>query len=378
MTTSNGDNTPAPAPNGGELAQQMNEETKKKYTKDRKVGEGTYAVVHLGHVKSTALPVAIKKIKLSAMVDGISMDAIREVKFLQELRHENIIRLIDVFSSKNQNLNLVLEFLDSDLEMIIKDTKIGFGGADIKSWLAMSLRGLWWCHKNFVLHRDIKPNNLLLATNGQLKLADFGLARSFSDPYRAMTSTVITRWYRPPELLFGAKSYSSSVDIFSLGLVFAELLLRVPFLPGDSDVHQLRLIATALGTPTEQNWPGVTKLPDYVIPNADDIRPEQGRLFYGETFRTLTPEGLTLLMSMLRLDPRKRWSAKQCLESEWFKEEPTPTKPELLPRKGGGKGIEKVGGDLKRRAGWDEGTDVAELEGHRGRKVARKLDFGGK
>lgn len=81
------------------------------------------------------------------------MDAIREVKFLQELRHENIIRLIDVFSSKNQNLNLVLEFLDSDLEMIIKDTKIGFGGADIKSWLAMSLRGLWWCHKNFVLHR---------------------------------------------------------------------------------------------------------------------------------------------------------------------------------------------------------------------------------
>ncbi|CUS09125.1 unnamed protein product [Tuber aestivum] len=383
MTTSNGDSTPAPAPSGGELAQQMNEETKKKYTKDRKVGEGTYAVVYLGHVKSTALPVAIKKIKLSAMVDGISMDAIREVKFLQELRHENVIRLIDVFSSKNQNLNLVLEFLDSDLEMIIKDTKIGFGGADIKSWLAMSLRGLWWCHKNFVLHRvalfhDIKPNNLLLSTNGQLKLADFGLARSFSDPYRAMTSTVITRWYRPPELLFGAKSYSSSVDIFSLGLVFAELLLRVPFLPGDSDVHQLKLIATALGTPTEQNWPGVTKLPEYVIPNTGDIRPEQGRLFYGETFRALTPEGLTLLMSMLRLDPRKRWSAKQCLQSEWFKEEPMPTKPELLPRKGGGKGIEKVGGDLKRRAGWDEGTEATELEGHRGRKVARKLDFGGK
>lgn len=172
MTTSNGDS--ATAPSGGELAQQMNEGTKKKYTKgslplsptcqlananhtDRKVGEGTYAVVHLGHVKATGLPVAIKKIKLSAMADGISMDAIREVKFLQELRHENIIRLVDVFSSKNQNLNLVLEFLDSDLEMIIKDTKIGFGGADIKSWLAMALRGLWWCHKNFVLHRVQPP-----------------------------------------------------------------------------------------------------------------------------------------------------------------------------------------------------------------------------
>lgn len=193
-----------------------------------------------------------------------------------------------------------------------------------------------------------------------------------------MTSTVITRWYRPPELLFGAKSYSSTVDIYSLGLVFAELLLRVPFLPGDSDVQQLQLIATALGTPTEQNWPGVTKLPDYVIPNKDDIRPEQGRFFYGETFRTLTPEGLTLLMAMLRLDPRKRWSAKRALESEWFKEEPMPTKPELLPRKGGGKGIEKVGGDLKRRAGWDETPDGAEIGEHRGRKVARKLNFGGK
>lgn len=109
--------------------------------------------MHLGHVRATGLPVAIKKIKVSAMADGISMDAIREVKFLQELRHENVIRLIDVFSSKNQNLNLVLEFLDSDLEMMIKDTSLFFNGADIKSWMAMSLRGLWWCHKNFVLHR---------------------------------------------------------------------------------------------------------------------------------------------------------------------------------------------------------------------------------
>ncbi|RPB14776.1 Pkinase-domain-containing protein [Morchella conica CCBAS932] len=310
------------------LAQDLNDDTQRKYEKDRKVGEGTYAVVHLGHVRATGLPVAIKKIKVSAMQDGISMDAIREVKFLQELRHENVIRLLDVFSSKNQNLNLVLEFLDGDLEFIIRDKDITFNGADIKSWMAMSLRGLWWCHKNFVLHRDIKPNNLLLSTNGQLKLADFGLARSFSDPYRAMTSNVITRWYRPPELLFGAKYYSSAVDIFSLALVFVELIIRLPYLAGDSDVHQLQLIARWLGTPTEQNWPGVTSLPEYVIPNKDDIQPERDLYYYQRTFPTISPAGMEVLYGMLRLDPRKRVSAKEALEGEWFREDPPPTRPE--------------------------------------------------
>ncbi|KAH0613884.1 uncharacterized protein H6S33_005770 [Morchella sextelata] len=361
------------------LAQDLNDDTQRKYEKDRKVGEGTYAVVHLGHVRATGLPVAIKKIKVSAMQDGISMDAIREVKFLQELRHENVIRLLDVFSSKNQNLNLVLEFLDGDLEFIIRDKDITFNGADIKSWMAMSLRGLWWCHKNFVLHRDIKPNNLLLSTSGQLKLADFGLARSFSDPYRAMTSNVITRWYRPPELLFGAKYYSSAVDIFSLALVFVELIIRLPYLAGDSDVHQLQLIARWLGTPTEQNWPGVTSLPEYVIPNKDDIQPERDLYYYQRTFPTISPAGMEVLYGMLRLDPRKRLSAKEALEGEWFREDPPPTRPELLPKKGGGAGVEKVGADLKRRAGWEEGGgDATEMEGgQRGRKIARKLDFGG-
>lgn len=226
--------------------------------------------------------------------------------------------------------------------------------------------------------QDIKPNNLLYTVNGVLKLADFGLARSFAEPGDVkMTSQVITRWYRPPELFFGARSYSSAVDVFSLGLVFAELIKRVPFLAGDSDVGQLQLIARALGTPTEANWPGVSKLPAYVIPNADDIKPEADRAFYRSQFFSISAAGQDLMRSMLRLDPRQRVSCRQALESEWFQEEPLPAKPENLPIKKDKKSIEKAAQDLKRRAGYDESLDASDLDaGNRGKKVARKLDFG--
>ena len=337
---------------------------------DRKVGEGTYAVVFLGHLKANPQSlVAIKKIKvMTEYQDGLSISAIREVKFLQELSHPNIIALYSVFSSKNQNLNLVLEYLPlGDLEMLIKDTEgVRYGSADIKAWMGMLGRAVWFCHENFVLHRDIKPNNLLIAADGEVKLADFGLARSFSDPYRAMSHQVITRWYRPPELLYGARFYSGAVDVWAMGLVFAELIIRAPFLPGDSDIQQLDVICKAIGTPTEENWPGVTKLPDYV--KSDIQHPLQGRDFYLGLFGTVGPAGVDLLMSTLTLDPRKRSTAKQFLKHNWWANDPRPTNKEDLPKKGGG--AEKMGEDLKKKGG--------EVEEYRGDKVARKLDFGAK
>ena len=336
---------------------------------DKKLGEGTYAIVYLGHLKADEKSlVAIKKIKLNTEYrDGLSMDAIREVKYLQELSHPNIIALHSVFSSKNQNLNLVLEFLPlGDLEMLIKDSEgVRYGTADVKAWMGMLARAVWFCHANFVLHRDIKPNNLLIAADGEVKLADFGLARSFSDPYRVMTSQVITRWYRPPELLFGARYYSGVVDVWSMGLVFAELILRTPFVAGNTDLHQIELICQAIGTPTEENWPGVSKLDGYVKFDKAASLPVRGRDFYMSSFGTAGSVGVDLLMSMLVLDPRKRSTARQVLEHKWWASEPRPTKKEDLPKKGGG--AEKMGDDLKRRGG--------EVEDGRGDKVARKLDF---
>ena len=328
-----------------------------------------YANVYLGHLKAdpTSL-VAIKKIKVNTEYkDGLSMDSIREVKYLQELSHPNIIALHSVFSSKNQNLNLVLEYLPrGDLEMLIRDSEgIRYGTAEVKTWMGMLARAVWFCHENFVLHRDIKPNNLLIAADGEVKLADFGLARSFSDPYRAMTSQVITRWYRPPELLFGARYYSGTVDVWSMGLVFAELILRTPFVAGNTDMHQIELICQAIGTPTEDNWPGVSKLDGFVP--FDKAQPVRGKdIYLASGFATVGPVGVDLLMSMLTLDPRKRSTSRQILEHKWWTSDPRPTSKEDLPQKGGGP--QKMGDDLKRRGG--------EIENGREDKVARKLDFG--
>ena len=355
---------------GQELAERLNDDTKQKYVKDKKLGEGTYAIVYLGHLRADPSSLlAIKKIKVNTEYrDGLSMDAIREVKYLQELSHPNIIALHAVFSSKNQNLNLVLEYLPlGDLEMLIKDSEgIRYGTAEVKAWMGMLGRAVWFCHENFVLHRDIKPNNLLIAADGEVKLADFGLARSFSDPYRPMTYQVITRWYRPPELLFGARFYSGAVDVWSMGTVFAELILRSPFVAGNTDVHQLELICNTIGTPTEENWPGVSKLEGFLKYDKAATIPVRGKDFYFSRFGTAGPEGVDLLMSMLALDPRKRCTARQVLEHKWWSSDPRPTAKEDLPKKGGGP--ERMGEDLKRRGG--------EIEGGRGDKVARKLNFG--
>ncbi|KAK2788924.1 TFIIH complex serine/threonine-protein kinase subunit kin28 [Onygenales sp. PD_12] len=352
-----------------EPAEQLNLAIGRKYTKDKKLGEGTYAIVYLGHLTNDPSSlVAIKKIKVNTEYkDGLSVDAIREVKYLQELSHPNVIALHDVFSSKDQNLNLVLEYLPlGDLEMLIKDKNIQYGAADVKAWMGMLARGVWFCHENFILHRDIKPNNLLIASDGEVKLADFGLARSFADPYLNMTHQVITRWYRPLELLYGARQYSGAVDIWSTGMVFAELLLRVPFAAGNTDMDQITKIIGAFGTPTEENWPGVTKLPNFVPIEENQIIPLQGRDFFLRQFPTAGPLGADLLASMLKLDPRKRSTARQILQHAWWAAEPRPTRNEDLPRKSGG--AKKMGDDLVRRGG--------EVDDTRFKNAARQLDFG--
>lgn len=363
----NGHKVTSKNPPTQDIGLDLNQQTRDKYFihKD-KLGSGTYADVYKAYVKKDpAHLVAIKKIKFNKELtqDGIAIPIIREISLMQELSHPNIVALEDVFAGKDDDgVNLVLEFLPmGDLEMLIRDQKnFPYGQADVKAWMGMLCRAVWFCHEHNVLHRDIKPNNLLIGADGEIKLADFGLARYIADPQTKMSHERITRWYRPLELFYKARFYSGAVDIWSVGAVFAELIIRFPFIAGETDLAQVDLICQALGTPTEDNWPGVSKLDAYVPPSK--VEPVPSKAEFTKRFGTAGPAGVDLIMQMFRLDPRKRPTARQVLEHEWWKAEPKPTRKEQLPRK---RAEKKMGEDLKRKGG--------EVDGARG--PARKLDF---
>ncbi|KAK3257019.1 cyclin-dependent kinase, partial [Cymbomonas tetramitiformis] len=179
-----------------------------RYLKGEVIGQGTYGVVVKATDKQTQRQVAIKKIRSKRRAEeGVDVTALREIKCLKELSHPHIVSLIEVFTRKS-NIYLVFEFMTSDLEAVIKDATIPLKRSDVKAYLQMTLKAVAHCHKCWVLHRDLKPNNLLIAPDGGLKLCDFGLARFYGSPGRDFTVQVFQRWYRAPELLFGSKQYS--------------------------------------------------------------------------------------------------------------------------------------------------------------------------
>eukprot|EP00850_Spirogloea_muscicola_P000705 SM000002S05785 [mRNA] locus=s2:2182707:2185182:- [translate_table: standard] len=296
-----------------------------RYIKGLTLGEGTYGVVFKAVDRETQRVVAIKKIRLGKYKEGVNVTALREIKLLKELRDPNIIELVDVYPHK-RNLHLVFEFMESDLEAVIKDRSIVLSPADVKAYMRMTLQGLAQIHRKWVLHRDMKPNNLLIGPDGQLKLGDFGLARVFGSPDRKFTHQVFARWYRAPELLYGSKQYGPGVDVWASACIFAELLLRRPFLQGTSDIDQLGKIFAALGTPTKNDWPDMTSLPDYV----EFVYSPPPPLW--QVFPAVPESALDLLQKMLAFDPKQRISASEALEHRYFTTEPAPTEPRALPR----------------------------------------------
>eukprot|EP00920_Eleutheroschizon_duboscqi_P030661 GHVT01074116.1.p1 GENE.GHVT01074116.1~~GHVT01074116.1.p1 ORF type:complete len:258 (+),score=41.02 GHVT01074116.1:391-1164(+) len=235
-----------------------------KYQKLEKIGEGTYGVVY--KAKDTAGDIyALKKIRLEAEDEGIPSTAIREISLLKELQHPNIVRLCDVIHTERR-LTLVFEFLDQDLKKLLDMCDGGLEPTVAKSFLYQLLRGLAYCHQHRVLHRDLKPQNLLINREGELKLADFGLARAFGIPVRSYTHEVVTLWYRAPDVLMGSKRYSTPVDIWSVGCIFAEMINGRPLFPGTGDQDQLLKIFKVLGTPSPVAWPQLADLPQW---NAD-------------------------------------------------------------------------------------------------------------
>jgi len=174
--------------------------------------------------------------------------------------------------------------------------------------------------------QDLKPSNLLISPRGVLKIADFGLARECGDPGARMTSQVVTRWYRAPELLLGSRAYSAGVDMWAVGCIFAELMLRTPYLPGDSDASQLTTIFRALGTPSQADWPHHQSLPNYA---PFEQFPKQNLALL---FTAASPESLDFLAQCLRYDPLRRLRSTDALQHAYFRTGPLPTPPDQLPR----------------------------------------------
>uniref|UniRef100_A0A674PPS6 Protein kinase domain-containing protein n=1 Tax=Takifugu rubripes TaxID=31033 RepID=A0A674PPS6_TAKRU len=272
------------------------------YIKLDKLGEGTYATVFKGRSKLTDNLVALKEIRLEHE-EGAPCTAIREVSLLKDLKHANIVTLHDIIHT-DKCLTLVFEYLEKDLKQYMDDCGNIMSVHNVKIFLFQLLRGLAYCHRRKVLHRDLKPQNLLINEKGELKLADFGLARAKSVPTKTYSNEVVTLWYRPPDVLLGSTEYFTSIDMWGVGCIFYEMITGRPLFPGSTVEDELHLIFRILGTPTEESWPAKKR-----VSAEDALRHSYFRSF-GDQVQTLADTASIFSVKGIQLqkDPGKKSS----------------------------------------------------------------------
>lgn len=278
------------------------------YTKLDKLGQGTYATVFKGKSRLTDNLVALKEIRLEHE-EGAPCTAIREVSLLKELRHANIVTLHDIVHTE-KSLTLVFEYLDKDLKQYMDDCGNILSMNNVKLFLFQLLRGLAYCHRRRILHRDLKPQNLLINDKGELKLADFGLARAKSVPTKTYSNEVVTLWYRPPDVLLGSTEYSTQIDMWGVGCIFFEMACGRPLFPGSTVEEELRLIFKGLGSPPPDAWPDLP-IP-YTFPR---YSPEP---LISRAPR-LDTDAIDLLGKFLCYEAKKRISAADAMKHAYFR-----------------------------------------------------------
>uniref|UniRef100_H3AW41 cyclin-dependent kinase n=1 Tax=Latimeria chalumnae TaxID=7897 RepID=H3AW41_LATCH len=294
--------------------------TASSYLNLEKLGEGSYATVYKGISRINGHLVALKVIKMKAE-EGVPFTAIREASLLKGLKHANIVLLHDIIQTR-ETLTFVFEYVQTDLGQYMIQHPGGLHPHNVKLFLFQLLRGLAYIHHQQILHRDLKPQNLLISYLGELKLADFGLARAKSIPSHTYSSEVVTLWYRPPDVLLGATDYSTALDIWGAGCIFIEMLQGSPAFPGISDVtEQLEKIWTVLGIPTEETWPGVTELPNYKTEWFLPCKPQRLRTIWKRLGEVPKAEDMT--SKLLQCFPRDRLSADSALHHEYFSDIPS-------------------------------------------------------
>lgn len=301
-----------------------------KYNIRGRIGEGAHGIVLLAKRINTGKLVALKKVMIRRLEDGIPNTALREIKALQEIdEHSNIVKLRTVFPHGN-GFVLVFDYMHSDLSEVLRTNVLT--GAQVKSYMVMLLRGVAYCHDLNIMHRDLKPANLLINEHGRLKIADFGLARVFGEgrddeQERQYSHQVATRWYRAPELLYGARVYDQGIDMWAVGCTMAEMINNSPLFPGENDIDQLGTVFRVLGTPNADTWPALSTLPDYNKIQFEDMPPVP----LEDVVCEAPPSAIALLSRTLIYNSKERISAHEALLQPYFFTEPLPAHHSELP-----------------------------------------------
>ncbi|KAJ1648486.1 serine/threonine protein kinase, CMGC, CDC2/CDK sub [Coemansia erecta] len=301
-----------------------------------KLGEGTFGEVHKAVHKAAGSVVALKRVLMHNEKEGLPITAIREIKLLKSLRHPNIVPLSDMLvrhepqgSGAVPSVYMVFPYMDHDLTGLLENPKIQLRPEHIKLYLRQLLEGTAYLHASRVMHRDMKASNLLLNNEGRLYIADFGLARSFNpDDKKDMTKCVVTRWYRPPELLLGERRYTTAIDMWGIGCIFAEMLVGKPVFQGSTDISQIDHVMRICGSPTAALWPTWRDLPDCKQVEEFATYPRRVR----EEFARFGDDAADLLDQLLQLDPRRRPDAATALKHRLFFTAPFPARPEDMPK----------------------------------------------
>ncbi|KAG6578560.1 Protein IMPAIRED IN BABA-INDUCED STERILITY 1, partial [Cucurbita argyrosperma subsp. sororia] len=299
------------------------------FEKLEKIGQGTYSSVFRAREVETGRMVALKKVRFDNFQPESIRFMAREIMILRRLDHPNIMQLEGLITSKmSSSIYLVFEYMEHDLAGLVSCPDIEFSEAQVKCYMRQLLSAIEHCHLRGIMHRDIKASNILVNNEGILKLADFGLANIISSRNKqSLTSRVVTLWYRPPELLMGSTDYGLTVDLWSIGCVFAELHLGKPLLKGRTEVEQLHKIFKLCGSPPEEFWKK-TKLP-----HAAMFRPQHPyESSLNEKCKDFAPSAVSLLETLLAIDPPKRGTASSALMSEYFKTKPYACDPSTLPK----------------------------------------------
>ncbi|OIW00278.1 hypothetical protein TanjilG_27529 [Lupinus angustifolius] len=297
------------------------------YEMIKKINEGTYGVVYKARDKKTGEVVAIKKVKMNISRDGFPLSALREMNILLSFDHPSIVDVKEVAVDDYDGTFMVMEYMEHDLKELMKVKKHPFSIGEIKSMMKQLLEGVKYIHDNWVIHRDLKTSNILLNNEGHLKICDFGLSRQYGSPLKPYTPVVVTLWYRAPELLLGAKEYSTAIDMWSVGCIMAELISKEALFAGKTEVEQLDKIFRTLGSPDEKIWPGLSKLPASKGKFIKQPYNMLKRKFRATSFiglPVLSELGFDLLEKLLTYDPEKRITAEDALLHDWFHESPLP------------------------------------------------------